>query len=309
MQNDALLQQAESTLEQGSKSFAAAARLYKPAMRRDVMLLYAWCRHCDDVTDGQEYGRGQLDVATTETIQQLKSDSIAACQGHPRNRFAFQALADLCTRHPLPESVIRDHIRGFEHDAAGWRPQTKDDLLEYCYFVAGAVGILMAQIMGVRERAILLRACDLGIAFQLTNIARDVVEDARAGRCYLPEHWLAQSSLEVSELADPARAEQVYPLVCRLVQMAEPYYQSANIGIRALPGRAAWAIATARSVYRDIGIKVLRSGPASIQHRSYTSRSRKVWRIATGAAQIVGGKLRRRNQDRPAALWTPGSVR
>ena len=309
MQNDALLQQAQSAIDQGSKSFAAAARLYKPAMRRDVMLLYAWCRHCDDVTDGQEFGRGRLNAATAETIQQLKADSIAACQGRSPDRFPYLALADVCKRHPLPESVIRDHIQGFERDVAGWRPQTEDDLLEYCYFVAGAVGILMALIMGVRDRATLLRACDLGVAFQLTNIARDVVEDARADRCYLPEDWLTQASLDIAELADPVYVDRVYPLVCRLVQMAEPYYQSANIGIRALPGRAAWAIATARSVYRDIGLKLLKSGPASIQQRSYTSQSRKVWRITTGAAQIIGGRLRRTNQDRPATLWTPRSIR
>ena len=308
MQNDALLQQAESTIAQGSKSFAAAARLFKPSMRRDVMLLYAWCRHCDDLTDGQELGRGRFEAGTAQTIQQLKADTIAACQGHPPDQFPYLALADVTKKHRLPEAVIRDHIQGFEHDVAGWRPRTEDDLLEYCYFVAGAVGILMAQIMGVRDRATLLRACDLGIAFQLTNIARDVVEDARADRCYLPEAWLNQISLNINELANPARVEQVYPLVCRLVQMAEPYYQSANIGIRALPGRAAWAIATARSVYRDIGIKLLRSGPASIQQRSYTGQSRKALRIMSGAAQVVGGRLRRRKVDRKTTLWTPNSM-
>ncbi|MEM1082393.1 MAG: squalene/phytoene synthase family protein, partial [Pseudomonadota bacterium] len=187
-------------------------------------------------------------------------------------------------------------------------PNTEEELLEYCYFVAGAVGILMARIMGVQQSEVLLRACDLGLAFQLTNIARDVVEDARAQRYYLPQHWLNEQGLQADDLTNTDCSERIYPLVCRLVQMAEPYYQSANIGIRALPGRAAWAIATARAVYRDIGLQLLAQPSTVIQQRSYTRRSRKVWRITTGALQVAGGRMLSHRSVRNSALWTPRSL-
>jgi len=92
------------------------------------------------------------------------------------------------------------------------------------------------------------------------------------------------------------------------VTLAEPYYASANIGIRALPGRAAWAIATARSVYRDIGIQLLNSHPEVIQQRSYTSKSRKVWRMITGGSQVLGGRILEHSLSRNADLWTPRSA-
>lgn len=309
MRTDALGRHAEDTIAEGSKSFAAAARLFRPAMRRDVMLLYTWCRHCDDITDGQQLGRGNLDTAGPEIVERLKADSLAACAGQPRDTAPFRALAEVAGRHGLPVDVVADHLAGFERDVEGWRPETIDDLLEYCYFVAGAVGILMARIMGVRDDATLARACDLGLAFQLTNVARDVVEDADGGRCYLPASWLSERDLQAGDLGDPARADDVFPLVARLVETAEPYYASAGVGIRALPARAAWAIATARAVYRDIGRSIVRRGPAALAERTFTGRGRKTWRTISGGAQVLGGRLRRGAAPARDGLWTPAALK
>ncbi|MGK7295269.1 MAG: phytoene/squalene synthase family protein [Candidatus Wenzhouxiangella sp. M2_3B_020] len=309
MQTDALGRHAEDTIAEGSKSFAAAARLFRPAMRRDVMLLYTWCRHCDDVTDGQQLGHGRLDTAGPEIVERLKADSLAACAGQPRDTAPFRALAEVAERHELPVNVVADHLAGFERDVNGWRPEDIDDLLEYCYFVAGAVGILMARIMGIRDHVTLARACDLGLAFQLTNVARDVVEDAEGGRCYLPATWLAEHGLRPDDLADPARADDVFPLVARLVETAEPYYASARVGERALPARAAWAIATARAVYRDIGRMIVRRGPAALAQRSFTGRGRKTWRMLGGGAQALGGRLRRGAGPARDGLWTPAALK
>lgn len=307
--DDALGREAIETIQAGSKSFATASRLFRPAMRRDVLLLYAWCRHCDDVTDGQDLGRHQTGTATPETLDRLKQHSLAACRGNAPDALPYRALAEVAQRHGLPEDIVLDHIAGFERDVAGWQPQTTDDLLEYCYFVAGAVGILMARIMGVRDNETLKRACDLGLAFQLTNIARDIVEDARAGRCYLPRDWRALARLEVPDLLRPDRAEDVYPLAAQLVELAEPYYASARIGERALPARAAWAIATARGVYRDIGLQVRKRGPEGLAERSYTSRGRKLWRVVTGGGQTLGGRLGRNgNEPLRDGLWTPRAL-
>ncbi|MBS3746852.1 MAG: phytoene/squalene synthase family protein [Wenzhouxiangellaceae bacterium] len=305
----ALQQQAEAVIARGSKSFAAAARLFDPETRRDVMLLYAWCRHCDDLTDGQQLGRGRLETASAEALQQLRDESLAALGDAPSGAFPYRALAEVARRHPIGPALVEAHIHGFELDVAGWQPKTLEDTLQYSYHVAGSVGIMMALIMGVRDKHTLHRACDLGIAFQLTNIARDVAEDARAGRSYLPGEWLREAGLEVSDLADEAGREKAFPLVCRLVDTAEPYYASARIGERALPARAAWAIATARGVYRDIGLQIRKRGRQRLGERSHTSKSRKAWRAATGGLQMLGGRFRRTADMPPRqGLWTPDSL-
>lgn len=302
-----LEQQAGIVLERGSKSFAAATRLFAPAMRRDVTLLYSWCRHCDDLADGQDLGRGRIRTASAGTLARLRADSLAALAGAPARELPYRALAEVASRHPIGPALVEAHIRGFELDAVGWRPKTLEETLQYSYHVAGSVGIMMARIMGVRDRATLYRACDLGLAFQLTNIARDVTEDALAGRSYLPEEWLRKAGLGIDDLADNASRERVFPLVRRLIEEAEPYYRSAAVGIRALPRRAAWAIGTARAVYRDIGRGILRRGPEALADRTYTGAGRKAWRSATAIPAALAPRRTDSGASR-SGLWTPSAI-
>lgn len=304
---DALARQAEDVIVRGSKSFAAATRLFAPAMRRDVMLLYTWCRHCDDLIDGQELGQGMIRTASSETLQQLRADSLAALAGDPADQLPYQALAELSRRYPIGRNLIEAHIAGFELDVAGWQPKTLEDTLRYCYHTAGTVGMMMATIMDVHDAPTLYRASDLGIAFQLTNIARDVVEDAMAGRSYLPETWRTAAGLDIADLADQARHEQAFPLVQRLVESAEPYYHSASIGISALPRRAAWAVATARAVYRDIGLKIVRRGPDALGERVFTGTARKAWHVTALAPKALAPRRSRAAAPR-AGLWTPPEI-
>ena len=190
---------------------------------------------------------------------------------------AFAALQEVAQRHALPERYAQEHLRGFAMDAHGREYITIDDALEYCYHVAGVVGLMMAMIMGAKGEATLDRACDLGLAFQLSNIARDIVEDARNDRCYLPAQWLSEEGVPRKELALPAHRPAVARLAARLVDLAEPYYAYANQGLPALPLRSAWAIATARGVYREIGIQVkARGAPAWDQRVSTRSDQRPI---------------------------------
>lgn len=304
---DALFDEARHTIARGSKSFAAAARLFRPEMRRDVMLLYSWCRHCDDVTDGQALGHGALATADRGVLARLQTESRAAAAGRPGPELPYRALTEVCRRHPLTDWMIDDHLQGFELDVAGWQPETLDDSLRYSYHVAGVVGIMMARIMNVNDSEVLARACDLGIAFQLTNIARDVVEDARGGRCYLPAAWLREAGLQLQDLGHPDRQGRSFTLVERLLHTAEPYYDSARIGVSYLPPRAAWAIATALSVYRDIGRRLLRRGPQALMLRSSTGRSRKLLRVVAASPALWRGN-QRDHGSRDPALWTAPSL-
>lgn len=277
---------AERSIAKGSKSFAAAARLFDPATRGDVVRLYAWCRHCDDVADSQEGGHltgARPQVAIGERVATLRRDTDRALAGDTTDLDpSFVALGEVARRHALPAALLHEHIKGFELDAAGRRYETLDDLLGYCWHVAGVVGVLMGRVMGVREEPVLDRACDLGLAFQLTNIARDVVEDAGEGRVYVPLSWLREEGLVPQALEDPAQAPAVARLRRRLVEAAEPYYASARQGIDRLPRRSAWAIGTAERVYRRIGLKLVAAGEAAHGRRVSTGTGEKV-------AAILGG--------------------
>ncbi|KTR05942.1 phytoene synthase [Aureimonas ureilytica] len=296
---------AEASIAQGSKSFAAAARLFDGATRRDVMRLYSWCRHCDDVVDGQEGGQGH--VASPEPpearIAGLRRDTARALAGEANGLpLSFRALGAVARRHAMPASLFEEHLNGFALDVEGRRYETLHELLTYCWHVAGVVGVMMARVMGARDEAVLDRAADLGLAFQLTNIARDVVADAGEGRVYLPLSWLREEGLSPDDLLDPAKADAVARLRARLVSAAEPYYASARIGIDHLPRRSAWAIATAALVYRRIGLKLVARGPAAHGIRISTSGPEKLAAIVSGA-RIAFAPRRPGGPARDRALW------
>ncbi|MFG1395051.1 phytoene/squalene synthase family protein [Xanthobacter agilis] len=296
----------EAAIAQGSKSFATAARLFDPRTRADAVMLYAWCRHCDDVVDGQVLGHGRVASAATPQarLDALQEETARACRGQPGSHPAFVALAEVMARHAMPARLPMDLLAGFRMDVEGRRYGTLDDTLGYCYHVAGVVGVMMALIMGVKDEHVLDRACDLGLAFQLTNISRDVIEDAGLGRLYLPADLLAAEGVEAGAVADPARRAAVARVVARLLDAAEPYYDQARIGIRALPLRSAAAIATARAVYRAIGSGVRARGAAAWDGRVSTSRMQKLGLLAGGVAVAVGSRFTAPAPARPAELWT-----
>ena len=137
----------------------------------------------------------------------------------------------------------------------------------------------MARVMGVTDPEVLRRAQDLGLAFQLTNISRDVIEDAEGGRVYLPADWLVEAGLEptAEAVADPGNRQTVHRVTQRLLAVAEPYYDSARDGLRGLPFRSSMAIAAARGVYREIGRKVRRGGPGVWKRRVSVGPAMKLW--------------------------------
>jgi len=303
--NEALLSHATETMAAGSKSFDTAAKLFDPATRRSALMLYAWCRHCDDVIDDQQLGFQAVAAQSTplERLETLKALTLRACAGEPMSDPAFAAFQEVALAHAIPQQQAFDHLEGYAMDVRGDLYHTLDDTLRYCYHVAGVVGLMMARVMGVRDEAVLDRACDLGLAFQLTNIARDIVEDAGNGRCYLPIGWLAEAGLTLENYAEPARREQLAKVAQRLVAAAEPYYASAEAGLAGLPLRSAWAIATARGVYREIGIKVDRAGREAWDRRQGTSKAEKLGLLAGGAVRALASRVKRSAPPRSAALW------
>jgi phytoene synthase len=299
------------TIQKGSQSFAAAAALFDPQTRADAEMLYAWCRHCDDVIDGQALGhdREMVDQAEVEQrLVDLYARTRAALAGEPMDDPAFAAFREVARRRAIPEAYPIALIDGFAMDVEGRRYETIEDTLDYCWHVAGVVGVMMAIVMGVKpgDLATLRRAQDLGLAFQLTNIARDIVEDAQNDRVYLPADWLAQAGVPETAIADPQRRAAVAGLARRLVELAEPYYASARWGLRGLPVRSAWAVAAARGVYREIGVKVVARGAAAWDARVSTSTAEKLWLALGGGLMALRGATLDRWREPPPrpAMWS-----
>nr|AAZ73137.1 phytoene synthase [Enterobacteriaceae bacterium DC404] len=288
-----LLEHASATMTAGSKSFATASKLFDKRTRRSALMLYTWCRYCDDVIDGQVVGFAapteQSDTPEAR-LQRLRKMTRRAYDGETMQEPPFAAFQEVALAHAIPPTQAFDHLEGYAMDVRNERYYSLDDTLRYCYHVAGVVGLMMARVMGVRDEATLDRACDLGIAFQLTNIARDIVDDAQVGRCYLPQQWLAEVGLNEQTCTVRANRPALARLAARLVTEAEPYYQSALAGLGDLPLRSAWAIATAHGVYREIGVKVLMAGEKAWDTRQGTTRAEKLALVISGAKQAMASR-------------------
>ncbi len=180
-----LVAHARSVIARGSKSFAAASLLFDRMTRERVWLLYGWCRAADDLADAQDMGGplggynlgDQGDAAAR--LATIRERTALALAGEPTGDLSFDGLGVVARECGLTADMCDDVVAGFALDADDWRPRTEADMLQYCYHVAGAVGVMMAKVMGVpdEDADTLDRACDLGIAFQLANIVRDVWED------------------------------------------------------------------------------------------------------------------------------------
>ena len=265
-----LVAEAERIIREGSKSFRFASNLFDQETRERAWLLYCWCRACDDMADGQTLGHNAVAPADPAArLAFLKETTDRALAGEGVGIAPFDALRVVAAECAIPRRFIDDHLAGFALDAEGWRPASEDDLLRYCYHVAGAVGCMMAVIMGVdpAEDDTLDRAADLGLAFQLSNIARDLVEDHQVGRVYIPADWGAADPADRAALADHAE---------RLAALVERYEASARIGAARLPFRARWTVLSAANIYGGIARKVVGRGSAAWDSRTVIHKPAKL---------------------------------
>ena len=270
-----------SLMRGGSKTFFAASLMLPSRVRAPATALYAFCRLADDAID-----LGDDPHAEMQGLQQ-RLDALYA--GRPGAADADRALALVVYRFAIPRALLDGLLEGFLWDAQGRRYDTLGDVQAYGARVAGTVGAMMALVMGVRTAAALARACELGVAMQLTNIARDVGEDARNGRLYLPRDWLRQEGIDADAwLLDPVFNDGVARVTQRLLDAAAVLYRRAGHGIAELPADCRPAIEAARRVYAEIGHRLERDGLDSVSHRTVVSGRRKValMALAAGAAML-----------------------
>lgn len=300
----AIVATAGETIARGSRSFAMASRLFASAVRERAWLLYAWCRACDDLADGQQLGHGMTVLADApERVAAIRALTARALAGEPVAHPAFDALRYLAAERPLPPEWIEAVIAGFQLDADDWRPRTEDDLMRYCWHVAGAVGCLMAVVMGVdpTDEDTIDRAADLGLAFQLANIARDIEEDDRVGRCYLPVEWLVEMDIPPGEHMKPPFRPRLAVLARRMADLAQRHEASAHEGAMRLPLRSRWAVLAAAGIYGEIARKVAARGEHAWDHRVTVGRAHKLALVG----RTLGAALNRRTPaPRDPTLWT-----
>ena len=286
----ALVTHARESIARGSTSFALASRIFDRETRERAWLLYCWCRRCDDIADGQDHGGAMSAVDDPmERLAFITDLTARALEGETTGDPAFDALGLVAKECTIPHKYIYDLIEGFALDASGWHPRTEKDLLKYCYHVAGAVGCMMAVIMGVdpEDEETLERAADLGKAFQLANIARDISEDDAADRCYIPDDWLVEADIPPGEQMKPHFRSRLADIGWWLADMAQDHEASARIGARKLPFRARWAVLAAAGIYGDIAREVAARGQAAWDRRVVVGRMAKLKWVAKAFAQAV----------------------
>ena len=280
MQSD--IEQCEVLLRGGSYTFHAASRTLPRRYREPAMALYAFCRLADDAIDGG----GHPEAAVISLNRRLDKIYQGAAMAHPVDR----AFAAAISQHAIPRALPQALLEGFQWDAEGRRYETLDDLVGYAVRVAGTVGGMMTLLMGERSQPVLARAIELGVAMQLTNIARDVGEDARQGRLYLPLRWLHETGIDPDRfIATPVFDARIAAIVRRLLCDAQALYSRAERGIAFLPPRCRPAISAASILYAEIGRQVSRNAFDSVSRRAVVPLSRKLTRLgAIGAVTFAG---------------------
>lgn len=275
-------------LRHGSRSFFAAAHLLPTRLRAPATALYGFCRLADDAID-------QSDDPVT-ALAHLHERVAALYAGEPFDIAADRAFAEVVRRFAIPRELPLALLEGFAWDAHARRYETLSDLTAYAVRVAGTVGMMMALLMGVRDETQLGRANDLGIAMQFTNIARDVGEDARAGRLYLPKTWLREAGIDPEAwLQNPTFSPAIGRVVARLLAQAEVFYRRADRGLQRLPLACRPGLFAARYLYAEIGHEVARQGWDSVSARARVGVARKLG-CMTGALRAAW----------PAGPRTPG---
>jgi phytoene synthase len=255
-------------LRNGSKSFVAASRLLPKRLHDGTAALYAFCRVADDAVD--------LGTDVRAAIVRLHERLDRIYAGQPEENAVDRAFCNFVDAYGIPPAIPRALIEGFEWDAERRRYASQQDLEAYCARVAATVGVMMTLLFGERSPGLLARACDLGLAMQLTNICRDVGEDARAGRLYLPLDWLAEAGVDVDALlARPTASPALASVVKRVLALADTCYRRADRGMTHYPYDCRLGVRAARLIYAEIGRIVAKNGYDSISTRAYTSKARK----------------------------------
>lgn len=262
MQINYLDMKPEEIMASHGKSFFWASQFFSKSQLHNVSVLYTFCRFIDDLAD-----ENKPEVAEVELLK--ISNQLQGHIGHP---FIKKVLS-----LGVKTEYINELIDGALFDTRKGIIKSHEELLVYCYKVAGVVGLMMCPVLGVRDKKGHAHAIDLGVGMQLTNICRDVLEDAQNHRYYLPLDELNEIELTKEDLKKKGADQlQLSNLVKKYLLLADKYYESGLKGLAYIPFRPRLAILIASSLYRAIGLKLLMDDCLVLKGRTYLNKKEKL---------------------------------
>ena len=266
----------QKTRQSGS-SFYYSFFFLSPPRRRAITALYAFCREVDDVVDDM-----QDPLQAQQALDEWREEIGRLFRGVPEHPVGL-ALLPVVTAFNLPQEYFLEIIDGMEMDLHHQGFENFSQLSLYCYRVASVVGLMSAEIFGYQDRQTLKYAHDLGMAFQLTNILRDVGEDARRGRCYLPADEMAQAGVSLEQLQEGTRSAGIEALFAQQAARAERYYEQAFAKLPEVDRYPQLCGVIMASIYREVLAEVCRQAYPVLERRVSLSKGRKL-RLALGCA-------------------------
>lgn len=258
---------AEAVFRKNSRSFSLAARFFAPEDRLAVARLYRFCRYLDDLADDTRTGDPEaLDLAR---------DRIAGEAAVPTDSVEAEFLA-LVAEREIPVEPALELIAALRGDCGERFVRDPDELVRFAYGVAGTVGRMMRHVIGAFDERADPFAIDLGIALQLSNVIRDIAEDARRGRFYLPAEWVESETILRAMEGHADAIARVDQAVNRALALSEEYYESARRGLAYIPARNRRVIFLAAALYQEIGRKTDRSRPGGWRQRTVVGPGEKL---------------------------------
>ncbi len=277
-----LVAHAQRTLAEHGRTFAWASVWLGDRQGESIALLYAFCRRVDDLVDEKPVDEARLALAG------VRRDVASGASADP----VIESFLRISREHGIDSRVVDELLTGFETDLDGVRVANESELVRYAYRVAGTVGLMCTRLFGVQDAKAEPFAVDLGIAMQLTNIARDVREDAERDRIYLPGRWLTPRVDPASLRApSPPVMREVRSATDRLLALAGRYYRSADHGMRALPPRARIAVWVASRVYEAIGPRVRARPSSAWGERAVVDTKRKLLHSLRAAGSFLASSV------------------
>lgn len=261
------IKKSEEIMADQGKTFYLAARFFNEETMTRIFHLYAFCRYIDDCADELEHN---------EAIQALKNVSLHL-RGEAKTNDELVKIIELLQSYGVSFQQMQILLEGALWDVAGHNVIDETELYRYCYRVAGVVGLMVSPIIGVKANSASQYAIDLGIAMQLTNICRDVMEDASMGRNYLPLYELQGAKLNLSDLTqNPITPAPLKKIVKKYLDQADNYYKSGFSGLAFIPLRSRIVVLLASDMYRAIGTKIRKKNYSVLSGRIYLTHFEKV---------------------------------
>ena len=249
-------------LKKSGKSFYWASFFLPKKSKENAGILYSICRYFDDEADKNNEDKTNF---LKESIKEIKSNKT-------------NKINIFLQKNKINISIFIDLIEGLILDQRKIRIQNKEELIKYSYHVAGTVGLMMSKIIGVKNKTATKSAIDLGIGMQLTNIARDVYEDSKMKRVYLPANWISDISLDNlnnSEEISLEKNEKISNAIYKVICLSDKFYENGFAGMKYIPFSSRLGIFIAANVYRGIGVKIRSKKKKYNKERVYLNKLEK----------------------------------